>query len=90
MRVNIKEAARLEPEAALDIAVADDSQYSVDSARSQKLPCPLAATASFDELLRSSTPNHLMVQVWIHRRYLPNLALPERLQRALADAWRPR
>ena len=55
--------------------------------RSQVARHGLVGVESFDELLRRSTPSELLARVRIHRKYLPDIALPAALQREIGRMW---
>jgi hypothetical protein len=88
MRPEMKRAARVGPEAARENTTTGELEYNANGAAHQGAFSGLIGVASFDELLRKSTPRELLVRVRLHQKYLPNVALPANLQRALGAAWR--
>jgi hypothetical protein len=81
----MKRAARVAPETARENATTGETEYSAPLAQAQW--SGLVGVQSFDELLRRSTPSELLTRVGLHRKYLPDVALPENLQRAIGRAW---
>ena len=55
--------------------------------QSQVTPSGLVGVESFDDLLRRSTPSELLARVRIHRKYVPDIALPAALQREIGRMW---
>jgi len=55
--------------------------------QSQVTPSGLVGVESFNDLLRRSTPSELLARVRIHRKYLPDIALPAALQREIGRMW---
>jgi hypothetical protein len=88
MKPKMKRAARVGPEAARDTATTGEAKYSAIGVHPQGTYSALIGVTSFDDLLRKSTPRELYVRVRLHQKYLPDVALPENLQRALGAAWR--
>ena len=68
-----------------------DSTGCIDDKANQRQPqvvsSGLVGVESFNDLLRRSTPSELLARVRIHRRYLPNVALPAALQREIGRMW---
>lgn len=66
-------------------AAQQSPKYSASPALTQS--SRLIGVQDFEELLRRSTPRDLLLRVQLHRKYLPAVALPANLQRAIAAAW---